>query len=161
MAQPSLDLLIGKPVSHVWFGHGSALFLELGTLSESKRANGTAGNPKDEITVMTDFGWRIEGQRSVVCGSGESECRMASAVQKLLGASVVAAQAAGRIPELQIELSNKLWLATFSRYQGQPTWALLFNSPKLGALGVQGGKVVAEASTPNQSFKADGVPPRP
>ena len=150
---PSLDLLIGKTVSHVWFGHGSALFLEIGALTESKRQNGELGNPKGELTVIADFGWRIEGQRSIVCGSGDSERRMSSAAQKLLGASVQAAQVAGRIPELQIELSNKLYLVTFSRYQGQPVWAVLFNSPQLGSLGVKGGRVIAESGTPNKSSK--------
>lgn len=129
------------PVSHVWFGHGSALFLELGQLSESRRKDGSTGNSKGEITVMADFGLGVERQRSILGGCGDSKRRWASITKKLLGASIIEAQLVGRIPELQLQFSNGLWLATFSCYEGQPTWAVLFNALDLGALCVNGGRL--------------------
>jgi len=130
------------PISHVWFGHGSALFLELGALSEgTKRKDGSACNEQGEITVMVDFGWRVERQRSIVGGSGDSRRLWASVSKKLLGTSILSAQVVGRIPELQLQLSNGLWLVTFSRYEGQPTWAVLFKALGLGALCVKGGRL--------------------
>ena len=132
-------------VAHVWFGHGSALFIELGALSEGrKRKDGSIGNAQGEITVMLDFGWRIERQRSILCGSGDSKRRWASASKKLFGASVISAQVVGRIPELELKLSNGLWLVTFTHYEGQPTWAVGFKALGLGWLCVKGGKLYVD-----------------
>ncbi|MDX8400544.1 MAG: hypothetical protein R8K20_09910 [Gallionellaceae bacterium] len=83
-------------ISHVWFGHCSALFLELGVLSEGrKRKDGSIGNAQGEITVMADFGWRVERQRSILCGSDDSKRRWVSASKKLLGASIISGQVVG------------------------------------------------------------------
>ena len=129
-------------ISHTWLGHGSALFLELGTLSEGRnRKDGSVGNPQGEISVIIDFNWRVERQRSILGGSNDSKKRCNSISQKLLGASVISAQVVGRIPELQLQLSNGLWVVTFSHYKGQPSWAVLFKSLGLGALCVERGKV--------------------
>lgn len=143
--QPSLALLTGMPISHVWFGHGSALFLELGALSEGRSRNGRTGNPVGEVSVIADFGWRVERQRSILGGSGDSKRRWTSVSKKLLGASVLSAQTVGRIPELELQLSNGLWLVTFSRYEGQPTWAVLFRALGLGALYIKRGVLHVDA----------------
>jgi hypothetical protein len=133
-------------VSHVWFGHGSALFLELGALSEGrKRKDGSTGNAMGEITVMIDFGWRVERQRSILCGSGDTRSRQASVSKKLLGASVLSAEVVGRIPELQLKLSNGLWLVTFTCYAGQPTWAVGFKALGLGWLCTKRGKLYVDS----------------
>lgn len=137
------------PISHVWFGHGSALFLELGALSEGRtRKDGSAGNPNGEVTVIADFGWRVERQRSIIGGAGDSKRRWASVSKKLRGASVLSAQTVGRIPELELQLSNGLWLVTFSRYEGQPTWAVLFRALGLGALHIKGGRLHVDIRHP-------------
>jgi len=137
--QLSLDSLVGMPISHVWFGHGSALFLELGPLSESRLQDGSPGNPKGTVTVMADFGWRIEKPRSIICGSGDAKTRCEAIAKGLVGTTVVDAQVLGRLPELYLELSNNQWLLTFGQYQGQPTWAVFFNARGCGALCVKGG----------------------
>jgi hypothetical protein len=145
IAKPSLDSLSGMIVSHVWFGHGSALFLELGMLSEGRKLrDGSIGNAQGEVTVMVDFGWRIERPRSIFCGSGDSKRRWASASKSLIGASVISANVVGRIPELELQLSNGHWLVTFSRYEGQPTWAVGFRALGLGWLGVKRGKLCVD-----------------
>lgn len=129
------------PVSHVWFGIGSALFLELGRLSKrGRRREGSEFNPSGEVSVDVEFGWRLERQRSILCGSGDTSRRQVSATQKLLGATVLSAQLVGRVPELELQFSNGLWLVTFSRYAGQPEWAVLFYEPRLGALCIEGGR---------------------
>lgn len=38
--------LVGMPVSHVWQGHGSALFLEPGELAPRVRLDGSLGDPR-------------------------------------------------------------------------------------------------------------------
>ncbi|HPP47349.1 MAG TPA: hypothetical protein PLF25_07620, partial [Accumulibacter sp.] len=109
MKQLSLNSLVGLPISHVWFGHGSALFLELGPLSVSRLQDGSPANPKGSITVMADFGWRIEKPRSIACGSGDPKSRCNAVARKLVGAMIADAQVIGRIPELYVEFSNGLW----------------------------------------------------
>ena len=39
------DALTGLPVSHVWRGHGSALFVEFGRLQSQTRRDGSSGAP--------------------------------------------------------------------------------------------------------------------
>jgi hypothetical protein len=88
-AHHSLDDLTGKTVSHVWRGHGSALFLELGKLSEKGlRKDGSRKNPAGEISVLADFGWRIERKRSICLASGESLAKIESASKLLVGSDL-------------------------------------------------------------------------
>ena len=110
--------------------------------------DGGAGNPRGEITVIADFGWRVERQRSILGGSGDSKRRWATVSRKLLGASVLSAQTVGRIPELELQLSNGLWLVTFSRYEGQPTWAVLFRALGVGALAIERGRLHIDTRAP-------------
>lgn len=137
------------PVSHIWFGIGSALFLELGALSEGRwRKDGAEGNPQGEVTVVADFGWRVERQRSILGASGDSKRRQVSSSGKLLGTTILSVQLVGRIPELQLQFSNGLWLATFTRYEGQPTWSVLFRAQGLGALCIKGGRPYVDTRHP-------------
>jgi hypothetical protein len=132
-------------VSHVWFGHGSALFLELGILSPGKkRKDGSIGNPQGEITVMVDYDWRVERQRSILGGSSDSPKRRVSISNKLLNVTITSAQTVGRIPELQLQFSNGLWVVTFSHDEGQPTWAVGFKSLGLCWLCVERGKLCVD-----------------
>jgi hypothetical protein len=131
-------------ISHVWFGFGSALFLELGALSERKRKDGSIGNPQGEITVMVDFDWRVELQRSILGGSNDSKRRRTSISKKLLGTTIISVQVIGRIPELQLQLANGLWIVTFSHDKGQPTWAVGFKALGLGWLCVKRGKLYVD-----------------
>jgi hypothetical protein len=62
---PFRNALIGKPVSHVWRGYGSAFFLEFGKLTPRKRKSGEAGNPMGELTLMVEWSWRIERKYSM------------------------------------------------------------------------------------------------
>ena len=67
--------LVGMEVAHLWRGHGSAIFLEFGTLSPgSVRRDGSPGNPMGEITIGIEWSWRIENANSIVCGSWSLIC---------------------------------------------------------------------------------------
>jgi len=61
--------LISMPVTHVWRGAGSALFLEFGALTQRMRRDGSAGNARGEVTLMIEWSWRIEAPDSILCGS--------------------------------------------------------------------------------------------
>lgn len=141
---PSLELLTGLTISHVWIGHGSALFLELGILSERIKRDGSIGNPQGEITVIVDFDWRVERKKSIMGGSHDERKHCIALSCKLLGAMIKTARVVGRIPELEIELSNNLWVSTFSHDKGQPTWAVMFKALKLGTLCVKRGCLVLD-----------------
>ena len=53
-AQPTLEQLLEQTVSHVWFGDYSALYLELGQLTERLRKDGTLGNPEGFYPILAD-----------------------------------------------------------------------------------------------------------
>ena len=69
------DGLKGLPLSHLWRGYGSAIFLEFGCLKPSARTrrDGTASNPRGELGLMIQWSWRIENTVSVLCGSWSEE----------------------------------------------------------------------------------------
>lgn len=139
--QPMLEMLIGKSVSHVWTDC-SALFIELGKLSEGKlHRNGVKGNPSGEITIFAGYCWRIERIRSVVAGSNCSS-RQRNAISKELQNTIVDdVQISSRIPELQIKFSNGLWLVTFNPDSAQPDWSIGFNTLGRKYLSVARGKL--------------------
>ena len=55
---------LGKVVSRVRRGHGSAIFLEIGELDDNK---------KGELTVMIEWSWRVEDERQIAFGSWSDE----------------------------------------------------------------------------------------
>ena len=129
--EPSLDSLVGHIVTHIWFGHYSALYLELGELTSSKltRRDGSLGNPRGEFTVYAGFDWRIERPRTVYGSRNCSRRRQKSITAKLLGTKVTSASVYGRIPELQVGFSSGMWLTTFGLGRGDPDWRVSFRRP--------------------------------
>ena len=147
VTKPSLELLTGKVISHAWLGHGSVLFLELGELSAGDvRKDGSKGNGKGEITIFIGYDWRIERKGSILGGSNDSKKRFNSFAKKLVGKTILLASTTGRIPELQLQLSDGLWVGTFSHEKGQPEWDVGFCKPDLGYLCVKRGKLSVEDS---------------
>jgi hypothetical protein len=136
-----VDALIGKPVSHVWRGFGSAIFFEFGELIPGKERKGKEGNPIGELTLMIEWSWRIEKPRSILGGSWSSEGKWQGMFNKLVEANVVAVEFFGHIPEICISLSNGLRISSFSTVEGQPEWALLTRKPALGSLCVKVGRL--------------------
>lgn len=116
--------LIGMPVSHVWRGYGSAIFLEFGKLKPTTRLDGKRGNPNGEIGLMVEWSWRIEGPRSIRCGSWSDEPLWPKAFAKLRHAKMADVSLFGRLPEIVVGLSNKLNVVSFSTTDGQPHWTL-------------------------------------
>ena len=119
--------LIGLPVSHIWNGYGSAIFLEFGSLTPSmrRRKDGSAGNPQGEFTLMIEWSWRIEGKRHIWGGSWSEAQQWAKLLPQLKDASVTSISLIGRLPEIAIALSNGLHLVSFMTAQGDPEWAIL------------------------------------
>ena len=146
-----LSALVGKPVSHVWFGDYSALYLELGVLTPSDRVrrDGSAFNPRGEMSIYAGFDWRIERPRSIFGSRDCSRRRQRTMTTSLLGSTIVAASTFGRIPELQVEFSNGLWIATFGLSRGSPDWHVTFRSPTTIHLCAQNGRLFIDRRDSN------------
>ena len=50
-------------ITHVWYGAGTAIFLELGELIQDKR-----NNYKSELSLSIEWSWRIEDRNSILLG---------------------------------------------------------------------------------------------
>jgi hypothetical protein len=138
--------LLGLPVSHVWQGHGSAIFLEFGDLRQQNRLDGSPGNPFGQWTLMMEWSWRIEGKRRIWCGSWSREARWPRAFARLQGARVVSASLTGRLPEVDIALSNGLHVLSMMTAEGDPAWALINRcGSQVVSLSVRAGRLHQES----------------
>ena len=123
--------LIGMPVSYVWQGHGSALFLEFGNLRPRTRTDGTTANTEGEMSLMIQWSWRIEGRRSILAGSWSEERKWPRVFALLRSAAVVEAKLFGRLAEIEIVLSNGVRLLSFMTADGNPQWVLFDRRDKI------------------------------
>ena len=129
---PALDFddfsspLIGLPVSLVWQGDGSAIFLEFGTLTPNprKRRDGSDRHPIGEWTLGIEWSWRIEGKRLIWCGSWSEKERWPRSLKRLAGAKVESVSIFGRLPEISMSFSNGLHLLSMMTAEGDPSWWL-------------------------------------
>lgn len=141
---PFIDALVGKVAAHVWRGHGSALFIEFGELTPSKRRNGTEGNPEGELTLMIEWSWRVERPQSILGGSWSSVGKWPGMFKQIIGATVESVQIFGRLPEISVGLSNGLHVVSFMTAEGQPEWSVLTRKPFIGHLGVKRGRLAID-----------------
>ena len=118
--------MIGLPVSHVWLGYGSAVFMEFGKLTQSgrMRRDGTQRSPSGEFGVMIEWGWRLEGRSYILCGSWSDEAFWEPALERLTNTSLVDATLFGRLPELDLCFSNDMHCLSFMTEKGHPQWSI-------------------------------------
>ena len=128
-AEPEFDSftspLIGFPLSHIWRGYGSAIFLELGKLHPGRlRQDGSERNPYGDWTVGIEWSWRIEGKRRIWCGSWSDEDRWPRAFARIKDKAVASISLYGRLPEVALGLSNGLYILSMMTADGDPEWCL-------------------------------------
>lgn len=116
--------MIGLPVSHVWRGHGSALFIEFGRLKPAIRKSGELGQPNGEFGLMIEWSWRIKDASSILCGSWSDEVLWQPVFDQMNGRLVTSVETFARLPEIAVSLSNGLHVVSFSTADGDPQWAL-------------------------------------
>ena len=124
-----LAVLNGLPVTHVWLGYASSLFLEIGKLKreERQRADGSRlVSVVGQATFMLEPDWRVEGPRSIRFGSGFGERKIANRVTTLKGIRLATTVADGAVPELTITLSDGRRIRTFTNRKAQPCWSVGF-----------------------------------
>jgi len=132
------------PVTHVWRGAGSALFLEFGALTQRMRRDGSAGNARGEVTLMIEWSWRIEAPDSILCGSWSDVLTWPSIFETLMGSTVRGIETFGALPEVCVTLSNGLRVISFMTAEGQPEWSLTDRRHHISAF-VRDGEVVVES----------------
>ncbi|WHI44681.1 hypothetical protein ACJJIW_05465 [Microbulbifer sp. JMSA004] len=103
-AKAKLVELQGAKVSYAWRGHGSAIFLELGELTQSKRGN----NPSGDQTIMIEWSWRLENKDSILLGSWSDPDEIKRFPKLLVDTNIKKIDFFSRIPELEISLSKDL-----------------------------------------------------
>jgi hypothetical protein len=113
-----LAQLTDMPVSAVWKGYGTTIFLELGNLSLEDQRRG----PKGEVTIYVSWDWRVEKGNRVVFGSSNSSPKMADGIATLVGLTLNGAKIQGRVPELLIEFSNEARLQSAAMCTNTSEW---------------------------------------
>ena len=138
-----LDRCVNLPVSDTWRGYGTAIFLELGNLRRHTNPEKYQSKGQGDITVMIEWSWRIEGQRSIIVGSFDTNKIMDNKIKTIIDRKVEKIAVIGKLPELYIQLSGNRWLHSFATEAGQPQWGVIFRNE--GCLKVMRGKVYFEA----------------
>lgn len=132
------DGLVGQPLSYLWRGYGSAIFLEFGHLSPRTRRSGKVGNhPEGELGLMIEWSWRVENSTSILCGSWSQERLWEPTFDLLRSRLVVELSVVGRLPEIVVALTESLhvsssmkadpqslYVSSFMTADGDPSWAL-------------------------------------
>ncbi len=115
--------IIGMPVSHVWRGYGSAIFLEIGQLTREiwRRKDGQktlflAG----QYGIMLEWSWRVEHPKSIYFGSWSTDRIINNRLSGLKGKTIQVIETEGRLPELNVQLSGGLWVHSFATSESQP-----------------------------------------
>ncbi|MFL5237724.1 MAG: hypothetical protein ACJ8EL_09000 [Rhizomicrobium sp.] len=129
----------------MWRGYGSAIFLEFGKLRPMTRMDGKRGNPQGEMSLMVEWSWRIEGVRSILCGSWSDEPLWPKTFAKLKKAKVNEVSLFGRLNEVDVKLDNKIHVVSFSTIEGYPQWTI-FNRTADSWLTVRNGSLSLEGS---------------
>jgi len=143
------DPMIGLPLSHLWQGAGSAIFLEFGRLTDRTRRDGTPGNPRGEFGLMIQWSWRIEDSTSILCGSWSEESLWQSTFDLVRNKSVLQLSVVGRLPEIVVALSESLYVSSFMTAEGDPEWALFdWRQTTLRTLSVRRGRLELDIKPP-------------
>lgn len=118
--------LVGMPLSLLWRGYGSAIFLEFGKLTPNgMRRDGSDRNPIGEFSIGVEWSWRIENESSIVCGSWSDEAEWEKAFDLLRNARLSSVETYSRLPELDLEFDNRHHLLSFNTSDGQPDWFII------------------------------------
>ncbi|MCZ7451161.1 hypothetical protein O8B93_26715 [Agrobacterium rhizogenes] len=126
--QPYRVALLSRSLSNVWRGYGSAIFLEFGPLSPTSKSDGSPGQSQGEYTLMIEWSWRIEGPRSILCGSWSDEQEWIDVFDSLIGRKVTDVALYGRLSEVTLALEGERFITSFMTAEGQPAWTIFQRS---------------------------------
>ncbi|PCJ14086.1 MAG: hypothetical protein COB04_15735 [Gammaproteobacteria bacterium] len=113
----------GLPVSYSWRGYETAIFVEVGQLTQDPTRNHPAG----EYSVMLDCEWRLEGASTILCGSSSEQDMIDEQLSLLLKEHVVAVELIGSLPEVVITFTSGYRLVSFRTDIGHPEWTIFLS----------------------------------
>lgn len=122
--------LVGQIVSQAHRGCGSCIMLEIGELSpETVRFKSGRETTflHGQFSVMIEWSWRVERPASIYFGSWSTERIINNRLPKLEGRSIIAIEVEGRLPELVLQLSDGLWVHSFTTVESQPEWCVFLD----------------------------------
>jgi hypothetical protein len=114
--------LAGLRVSRPWKGHGSAIFLELGQLSEFPGLQG--GSVTGQACISIEWDWRMELGSSIVVGSSDSGSTIHSYLKLVRDAAITAIEIAGEVPEIVVHVSTGHVFRSMAMLRGAPQWSI-------------------------------------
>ena len=144
--------LVGLPISAVWLGDYTALYLEIGPLTDVY----PSGRPKAEHTAYFGFHWVVESGAGQELSSTEDGA--AVHIGSALTGHRVAAVAVSPTCELVLEFSAHRRICSVASEAGEPEWAL--HLPSGSCIAVDGRSLVLESRTAQQGAAADRQGPR-
>jgi hypothetical protein len=142
--------LIGMPVTHIWRGYGTALFLEFGDLHPRRLLDGSSGNPAGDWELMITSGWRIEERGLALCDSESDDSRWQQVFRRLMNTKVERTSLIGEPSEVAVDFSNEFQLISMTVAQDSPHWTLFDNrkNPATWAA-IKSGALKVETNPPN------------
>jgi hypothetical protein len=117
--------LIGLPISYVWRGYGSAIFIELGKLQPVANHDGSPGHPEGDVSLGVEWSWRIEDRTTIQCGSWSEEDLWEPAFDTLRKVRIARCELFGVLPEVAITTDGNIRFVSSSTTDGQPQWHLV------------------------------------
>lgn len=116
----------GLRVSLPWKGYGSAIFLELGQVTNDLLNRARHG--RGEACVAVEWDWRVEAQGCVLFGSSNSRPEIANGIADLQGKTILDMVVEGAVPELVVTFDNGRVLRSMAMIGGDPQWAIRLHS---------------------------------
>lgn len=145
-ANEVIQPLIRLPISLAWKGYGSAIFLELGELTPSRKPTLHASG---EACIHVEWDWRVEDGPTVDYGSSNSGADIVRGLEGLQGTSIEAITIRGQVPELLIRFSNSRRLVSAAMTTGDPQWAI--RMPDANWMAVEAGVILVGHDSAVQS----------
>jgi hypothetical protein len=115
--------LVGLPIAAVWLGDYTALYLELGALTDLYP---NSGRPKAQHTAYLGFNWLLESDAGQELSSTDPGA--ATRVADALTGEELAAVTVSPSRELILNLASGRRLCSIASERGEPEWALYLPS---------------------------------
>jgi hypothetical protein len=116
----------GLPVSRPWKGYGSAIFLELGQMTNDPL--GRERHDRGEVSIKAEWDWRVEAKGCVLYGSSNSRPKIANGIAGLQDKTITDLIVEGEVPELVVTFDNGQVLRTMAMVGGDPQWSVGLHS---------------------------------
>ena len=117
--------LSGQPISYLWRGYGSAIFIEFGDLTPRTNRDGSPGHPEGQVSLGVEWSWRIEDDACILSGSWSEEELWEPSFNRLRGTRVEGLKLFGGLPEVELLADQGARFVSFSTTDGQPQWHLV------------------------------------